>query len=159
MTKTTSPDTSVSSDSPDSALPHILVVDDDTHHLTAVRRILRRSGFKVTTAAGGAQALKVLKNGLPDLIVLDASMPHMSGQVFIRWFRKLEAMQRGGEQSPGVVPTPVVFLSGHGGLQQRISGLDAGAVDYLVKPCNPEELRARVRSHLRHARRGAPTAA
>lgn len=139
--------------------PHILVVDDDTNHLASVRRILKRSGFEVTTATGGTQALKKLKNKMPDLVLLDVSMPMMSGHVFIRWFRKFEAMHWGGQRPEDVAPTPVVFLSGHGRLQQRISGLDAGAVDYLVKPCDPEELRARVRSHLRNARRGGPAAA
>lgn len=133
------------------SVPHVLVVDDDTRHLAAVRRVLKRSGFEVTVAVGGAQALKNCKVRMPDLILLDASMPTMSGQEFIRCFRKLEAVQaEEGHEAYG--PTPVVFLSGRGGLQQRISGLDAGAVDYLVKPCNPDELRARVRSHLRSAR-------
>ncbi len=142
---------SATHESAPSVVPHVLVVDDDTRHLAAVRRVLKRSGFEVTLAVGGAQALKIAKGAMPDLIVLDASMPKMSGQEFIRCFRKLEAALA-EQEGDAAGPTPVVFLSGCGGLQQRISGLDAGAVDYLVKPCNPDELRARVRSHLRCAR-------
>ena len=123
----------------------ILAVDDDPNHLAAVKRILRRSRFDVTTCANPRLGLQLAVTDPPDLILLDVSMPCMSGQEFLRRLRRAEVVL---EQE---CETPVIFLSGLAASHQRVSGLDAGAVDYITKPFDPEELRARIRSRLRHA--------
>ena len=122
----------------------ILAVDDDPNHLAAVKRILRRSRFDVTTCANPKLGLQLAVTDPPDLILLDVSMPCMSGQEFLRRLRRAEVVL---DQE---CETPVIFLSGLAASHQRVSGLDAGAVDYITKPFDPEELRARIRNRLRH---------
>ena len=127
----------------------ILVVDDETKQLTATKRILQRSGFTVDTASSGRHALRVALRCPPDLILADISMPKMSGQEFLRRFRRLERLGR--IKRGDIVETPVIFVSALSAHSQRVGGLDAGAVDYITKPFDAEELRARVRQHLRHS--------
>lgn len=126
----------------------ILVVDDDPAQLRAIARVLRRSQYQVTLAANGRIGLRLAVQSPPDLILLDVSMPTMSGHEFLRRLRRLQA--RGRLRTPGGADIPVIFLTALSATHQRVSGLDAGAVDYITKPFDPDELRARVRCHLRH---------
>ncbi len=136
---------------PMSRKPQVLAIDDEGHQLASVRRVLRRSGIEVTCATGGAKALRLTASRRPDLILVDVSMPGMSGHEFVRRFRKQER-ELHARSEPCVLPVPVIFVSGRSGLSHRLSGLDAGGIDYIVKPIVPEDLRARVRTHLRWAR-------
>ena len=128
----------------------ILVVDDEPSQLAALRRVLRRSRYEVETAASGRIALRMVVASRPDLILLDVSMPRMSGHEFLRRLRRLEAKGLTGVSGQAeTLPIPVIFLTALDAPHQIVSGLDAGAVDYVTKPYDAEELRARIRRQLR----------
>jgi two-component system, OmpR family, phosphate regulon response regulator OmpR len=118
-------------------LPHILVVDDDDRLRDLLRRYLTDNGFIVNTACDGKDALEKLQSLIFDLIVLDVMMPGMNGF-------ELTAQLRGKECF-----TPVLLLTAMGEAEDRISGLETGADDYLTKPFEPRELVLRIRSILR----------
>jgi two-component system cell cycle response regulator len=119
-------------------LATILVVDDST----AIRRILRRAlqgaGYRVTEAADGRAALTACHLETPDLVLLDVDMPVMDGPT------ALAAMRR----EPALVDVPVLFLTARTSGADVAAGLRLGAQDYLRKPCDPEELTARVANAL-----------
>ena len=115
----------------------ILVVDDEPAVRRALSRALSLERYAVALAADGAQALERLATERFDMIVLDVSMPKVSG---IEVCRRLRAA---GER------TPVLMLTARDGIDDRVAGLDAGADDYLVKPFALRELMARVRALLR----------
>lgn len=118
----------------------ILVVDDDA----PVRRMLRRSllaeGYEVAEAADGGAALAALERRMPDLVVLDVTMPGVDGLAVSRRLRA-----RGN-------PVPILMLTARDALEERVRGLDAGADDYLVKPFDLDELLARARAVIRRQR-------
>ncbi|GAA2848806.1 response regulator transcription factor [Pseudonocardia halophobica] len=116
----------------------VLVVDDDARVRTVVSWQLEAEGFVVREAADGQTALDVIEKDRPDLVVLDLSLPGVGG---------LEVLQQ--VRTDGHLP--VIVLSGRSGEGHRITGLDLGADDYLVKPFSPGELGARVRSVLRRS--------
>jgi diguanylate cyclase (GGDEF)-like protein len=122
----------------DQAAARILIADDDPDILTLVALVLRREGHEVVPASNGAEALALARESEPDLLLLDVSMPEMDGYAVCR------ALQENGASSP-----PVIFLTAHAHTSARVMGLDAGAVDYVTKPFEPNELRARVRAALR----------
>ncbi|WNM30294.1 response regulator transcription factor [Streptomyces sp. Li-HN-5-11] len=115
----------------------VLVVDDDAAIRRSLERGLRLSGFKVRTAEGGAEALEAMAQAPPDVLVLDVSMPGMSG---IEVCRRLRA---DGED------LPVLMLSALDETADRIAGLQAGGDDYLVKPFALKELELRLHALLR----------
>ena len=119
--------------------PSLLVVDDDSRVRTVVCWQLEAEGYAVREAADGNAAWHSIVDQRPDLVVLDLSLPGMSGLDLLRRLRDA------GDE------TPVVVLSGRSGEGDRIVGLDLGADDYLVKPFSPGELAARVRSVLRRS--------
>ncbi|MCC7389366.1 MAG: response regulator [Phycisphaerales bacterium] len=132
--------------------PRILAIDDDHNQLASLERIFRRSGFEIFKSSNGRDGLRKALRLVPDLILLDVTMPRMSGHEFLRRFRRLE--RRFGTSAAQNLPeTPVIFLTARARLHQRIDGLDAGAADYITKPFDADELRARVRRALRDARR------
>jgi len=133
----------------DVACSRILVVDDDQRVRTVVAWQLEADGFAVTEAGDGAAALAQIERNRPDLVVLDLSLPGVSGLDVLRRVRAAEGT---------APPLPVIVLSGRSGDTDRIIGLDLGADDYLVKPFSPGELAARVRSVLRRARPGVVSA-
>ena len=126
----------------DAKAPLVLVVDDDEAIRTVVRWQLDDAGFRVIEAHDGPSALRRLRQDAPALVVLDLSMPGMSGLDILRHVRAGQT---------GRTDLPVIVLSGRSGESDRIVGLDLGADDYLVKPFSPGELAARVRSVLRRS--------
>jgi two-component system response regulator MprA len=122
---------------------HILAVDDDPQILDLLKRGLAYEGYSVTTAADGTAALSQARDNPPDLVVLDWMLPGMDG---LEICRRLRA---GGD-------VPILLLTAKAGVPDRVSGLDSGADDYLVKPFSFDELLARVRALLR--RRQSTTA-
>ncbi|HEX5314502.1 MAG TPA: response regulator [Gammaproteobacteria bacterium] len=131
---------------------HILVVDDDGGIRRLLADYLGRNGYRVSTAADGAQMQRVLGSAEPDLIVLDIMLPGADG---IELCRRIRA---GSE-------VPMIMLTARGEETDRVVGLEIGADDYLAKPFSPRELLARIKSVLRRTRalppnlRRAPRAA
>ncbi|GIH95479.1 response regulator transcription factor [Planobispora siamensis] len=121
----------------------ILVVDDDASILRSLRRGLLLEGFRVETAGSGERALELTGGDGPDAIVLDVSMPGLSG---IEVCARLRA---------GGAEVPVLMLSAMDEVADRVAGLAAGADDYVVKPFDLDELVLRLRALLRRAGRPA----
>jgi DNA-binding response OmpR family regulator len=126
------------------AKPKILLVDDEPAITTNLAPFLDRSGFVVTTAADGEEALHQVSSFGPDLIVLDILMPKVDGREALRRLRQA------GDW------TPVILLTQVGESTERAMALEEGADDYLNKPFDPHELVARIRAVLRRARPGQP---
>ncbi|MFG2488850.1 MULTISPECIES: response regulator transcription factor [Streptomyces] len=125
----------------------ILVVDDEPAVREALRRSLAFEGYAVQTAVDGLDALDRAASYAPDLIVLDIQMPRMDGLTAARRLR-----------ASGSV-TPILMLTARDTVGDRVTGLDAGADDYLVKPFELDELFARVRALLRRSSYAAPQTA
>jgi two-component system, OmpR family, response regulator ResD len=126
----------------------VLVVDDEPTIVEVVGRYLRRAGYETLEAADGPEALQVVEQGRPDLIVLDVMLPQIDG---------IEVMRRLHER-PGT-PVPVILLTARGEESDRLIGLRRGADDYVVKPFSPKELVARVDAVLRRVSPPAEEAA
>jgi len=122
-------------------------VDDDLEVLETLGRVLEREKLEVKLASSGAQALELLHHKTPDLLILDIIMPGMDG---ISICRKLRADSR-------FVALPILFLTAKGSTDDIVEGLDAGADDYVVKPFELAELRARVHALIRRGQRQAGT--
>jgi diguanylate cyclase (GGDEF)-like protein len=114
--------------------PLVLLVDDDPDLRAVAEMQLTLRGFKVIQAEGGEEALELARTKFPDVILLDMMMPGMSGADVLR---ALHA-------DPQTEDIPVIFLSAVSGTEDRVQGLDGGAVDWIVKPHDPRELIARV---------------
>ncbi|WP_371616631.1 response regulator transcription factor [Streptomyces sp. NBC_00454] len=123
----------------------ILVVDDEPAVREALRRSLAFEGYGVQTAVDGLDALDKAASYAPDLIVLDIQMPRMDGLTAARRLRAAGST------------TPVLMLTARDTVGDRVTGLDAGADDYLVKPFELDELFARVRALLRRSAYAAPS--
>ena len=117
----------------------LLVVDDDRAVRDALRRALTLAGYEVQGAEGGAEAIELVAEELPDAVVLDVGMPEVDGLEVCRRLRLL------GNR------VPILMLTARVEVSDRIAGLDAGADDYLVKPFDVEELKARLRALLRRS--------
>jgi two-component system, OmpR family, phosphate regulon response regulator OmpR len=115
---------------------HLLIVDDDERIRALLARFLRKSGFMVTTARDAAQARRLLAGLEFDLIVLDVMMPGEDGMALTRHLRTR-------------IDTPILLLTARGETEDRISGLESGADDYLSKPFEPRELLLRIAAILR----------
>jgi two-component system response regulator MprA len=117
----------------------ILVVEDDRAVREALRRALTLGGYEVQTAEDGEQAIEMVINGVPDAVVLDIGLPGIDGLEVCRRLRLL------GNR------VAILILTARDVVSDRIDGLDAGADDYLVKPFDVEELKARLRALLRRS--------
>jgi DNA-binding response OmpR family regulator len=124
--------------------PHILLVDDETAITDNLAPFLTRSGFTVSTAGDGEEALTMVDIESPDLIVSDVLMPKMDGRELLRTLRKADNW------------IPVILLTQVGEAFERAMALEEGADDYINKPFEPHELVARVRAVLRRAKPGLP---
>ncbi|MBU0742253.1 response regulator [bacterium] len=120
----------------------ILVIDDELHIRTILTYMLEQEDFRVIQASCGAEALVMLEDHLPDLVLLDIMMPDMDG------FSVLSRI-RGQFRTHNL---PVILLTARGETDQKVRGLQAGANDYLIKPFVPEELLLRVRNMLQLSR-------
>ncbi|MFD2112694.1 response regulator [Thiorhodococcus fuscus] len=118
--------------------PHILVVDDHSEIRQLLQRYLGDHGYRVTTAANGAEMRRTLADAAIDLIILDLMMPGDDGLTLCRNLRA----------GPNAA-VPVIMLTAMGEDTDRIIGLEMGADDYLAKPFNPRELLARIKAVLR----------
>jgi DNA-binding response OmpR family regulator len=124
---------------------HIVLIEDEPGIVDFIDRGLRARGFEVRTAMDGETGLGLALAEHVDLVVLDLMLPRKSG---------MEILRQVSHERPGL---PVIVLTARGELADRVEGLDAGAVDYLVKPFALAELEARIRAQLRSARQAQPT--
>lgn len=119
-----------------------LVVDDSPDALSLINDTLETANIDVLVALEGKQALTIAKRIRPDIILLDAIMPVMNG------FDTCKALKA----DPSLAAIPVIFMTGLTDTDDIVRGLEAGGVDYLVKPIQPNELLARMKVHLNNAR-------
>ena len=122
---------------------HLLIVDDDQRIRELLQKYLMRNGFMVSIARDAAQAKRLLKGLAFDLIVLDIMMPEQNGLSLTRELRE-------------TIDTPILLLTARNEVEDRISGLEAGADDYLPKPFEPKELLLRIHAILRRMPDVAP---
>jgi len=123
---------------PDKIQEIILVVDDLPDNRNLLARILQSDGYKVLTAESGMEGIRIAEEALPDLILLDVSMPVMDG---IEACERLKKIERTRE-------IPVIFISALDEIEKKVKAFDAGSVDYIVKPFDIEEIQARLSTHL-----------
>jgi DNA-binding response OmpR family regulator len=123
------------------AMSRILIIEDETPMRTALKDALEAEDYRVLTAVDGESGLNRALAEKPDLILLDIMMPKLDGFAVCAELRRLSN------------PVPVLMLTAKGQVEDRVSGLDAGADDYLIKPFSTEELLARVRALLRRFQR------
>jgi len=116
----------------------ILIVDDIPENLKLLGTVLRKNGYKLLVASSGKQALTTVETKVPDLILLDISMPEMDGYEVCR---RLKSENRFAD-------IPIIFLTAKTEIDDIVEGFKLGAVDYITKPFNPGELIARVKTHL-----------
>lgn len=124
--------------------PYILVVEDEDALSTLLQYNLEKEGHRVVVAADGEEALMLVEEGQPDLIVLDWMLPKVSGVEVCRRLRS----------RPETRNVPIIMLTARGEESDRVRGLDTGADDYLTKPFSMGELAARIRAVLRRIRPG-----
>ncbi len=120
------------------SVPHILVVDDQPDDVREVLRAMRAEDWKVSVSHDPRQALQRALVLRPDLLLLDVQMPHMDGFTFCRLLHEADPGRR----------VPVIFLTSANSLEHRLEGLQLGGVDYVIKPCDPREVLARIRINL-----------
>jgi len=126
------------------AIARILLVDDEQDLVWALRYSLSDEGYEVLTAGDGLEGIALAQRCRPDLIILDIVMPRLDG---IQVCRKLR-------RDPELAAVPILFLTVRSTAVDRVRGLDEGADDYLTKPFDLGELKARIRAQLRRRRRG-----
>ena len=128
----------------ESGAERILVVEDEPDIAALIAYQLTRAGYRVETAASGAEGLKAIGREIPDLLVLDRMLPGMSGDEVLESIRS----------EPATKSLPVLILTAKREQEDRIEGLELGADDYLTKPFSPRELVLRAQAILRRAHEG-----
>ncbi|MCS5716336.1 MtrAB system response regulator MtrA [Herbiconiux sp. CPCC 205716] len=123
--------------------PRILVVDDDTALAEMIGIVLRAEGFDPVFCADGSEALDAFRDAKPDLVLLDLMLPGMDGIEVCGLIRAESG-------------TPIIMLTARTDTSDVVKGLESGADDYVVKPFNPKELVARIRTRLRPAPESTP---
>lgn len=117
---------------------NILIVDDVPENLSVLSSLLKMKGYKVRTLPNGRLALKSIENNMPDLILLDISMPGMDGYEVCRILKSNEKYKN----------IPVIFISALSDTFDKVKAFEVGGVDYIGKPFEAEEVNARVKTHL-----------
>ena len=120
---------------------HVLIVEDEAALVTMLRYNLESEGYRVSEAVDGEEAILLVIEEPPDLILLDWMLPSLSGIEVCRRIRRNESAR----------DVPIIMLTARGEDSDRVRGLDSGADDYITKPFSPRELMARVRAVLRRS--------
>ncbi|MGD0399892.1 MAG: response regulator [Syntrophobacteraceae bacterium] len=128
-----SPGDPINSEQDQSKGTKILLVDDEEGYVSVLAKRLSKRNFQVKTALSGREAIRILRNESFDLAVLDLKMEDMDGIEVLKVFKAMEPQM------------PVIILTGHGSETAAREGMEYGAFDYLVKPCDLSELVARIR--------------
>jgi len=121
----------------------ILIVDDDPDIRDVLKLTLSEEKYEILEACDGEEALKIIHNNQPDLILLDYQIPKIDGREVCRRIKKDLLLRH----------LPIIMVTGKGDINDKVVGMDAGADDYVVKPFEPKELMARIRMILRHTER------
>jgi len=107
----------------------LLIIDDEKSLLEVLSMVFKKEGYEVKAAASGAEALEILNSNSVDLVITDIRMPHISGMEILQYVK-------------GNMPeVPVIVITAYGSIQQAVEALKAGALDYIVKPFDVEELK------------------
>ncbi len=122
----------------DEIVPFILVVDDILKNLQVIGNILEDEGYEISVATSGEEAIEMLQEDIPDLILLDVMMPGMNGFEVCRRLKDMEKIK----------DVPVIFLTAKTETEDIIKGFELGGVDYISKPFKKEELLVRIKTHL-----------
>src|ERR1019366_10563384 len=117
----------------------VLIVDDKPENLKLLAKILKNDRLESRLVLSGSLAQEAALEKPPDLVLLDMSMPEMSGLDLCRWFKKNKFLQN----------IPIIFISGLQDTEDKIAAFSAGGVDYISKPFQKAEVLARVQTHLR----------
>lgn len=120
-------------------MPKILVIDDDAEIVMMIELLLKQEGFTTLKASSAQEALRIIDEDAPDLLLIDVLLPETDGIALCRKIRKLPDMNN----------TPIIFLTGEDSPYGVVEALNAGGDDYVRKPFAVRELAARVRAHLR----------
>lgn len=120
----------------------ILIVEDEPNIAEVVTLYLKRADFQVQVAQDGIKAMEILERKMPDLLILDIMLPELDGFAITRWLRERSNV-------------PIIMLTARRDEIDRITGLELGADDYVVKPFSPQELVSRVRAVLRRSGQSA----
>jgi diguanylate cyclase (GGDEF)-like protein len=121
----------------------ILIVDDDPDIRDVLKLTLSEEDYQIIEASDGEQALGIIKENPPDLVLLDYKIPKVDGREVCRRIKKDLLLRH----------LPIIMVTGKGETHDKVGGIDAGADDYVVKPFEPRELLARIRMILRHTER------
>ncbi len=122
---------------------HILLIEDEKSSCSYITALLGKTGYHITTAATGREGLSLAASLCPDLILLDLMLPDLNGLAVLRQLRSWSHI-------------PVVIVSVCDEEQEKVEALDLGADDYVTKPFYPNELKARIRTALRHSHHHTP---
>lgn len=106
----------------------MMLVDDEERFLSTTKKLLAKKGYEVVTAASGSEALEKIRGQNIHVVVLDVKMPGMDGNATLREIKRLFPL------------TEVIMLTGHATMESAIDGLKSGAIDYLVKPADIDEI-------------------
>lgn len=118
---------------------NVLIVDDAPENLRLLTTVLKRGGLVPRPVTSGRLAIEAAVIDPPDLVLLDVRMPEMSGVDVCRWFKQDERLRS----------IPIIFISGLAGTDDKVEAFRVGAVDYVSKPFQEEEVLARIKTHLR----------
>jgi len=121
----------------------ILIVDDDADIRDVLKLTLSEENYEIVEASDGEQALNIVNNSPPDLVLLDYKIPRVDGREVCRRIKKDLLLRH----------LPIIMVTGKGDISDKVDGIEAGADDYIVKPFEPKELLARIRMILRHTER------
>ncbi|MBT3313958.1 MAG: response regulator [Anaerolineae bacterium] len=121
----------------------ILIIDDDIDTLRLVGLVLQKEGYQIITANNGRQGLLKMSAESPDLILLDIMMPEMDGYEVARRLRK----------NPKTAEIPILMFTAKSQIDDKVTGFESGADDYLTKPTRPTELQAHIRALLSRSKK------
>src|SRR6056297_2004313 len=116
----------------------ILLVDDSINNLQLLGNLLKNEDYQIALAKNGKEALNIVNEVVPELILLDIMMPEMDGYTVCRELKK----------NPYTKDIPIIFLTAKTTKEDIVKGFNTGGVDYITKPFNREELLARIKTHL-----------
>jgi two-component system phosphate regulon response regulator PhoB len=123
-------------------LANVLLIEDEKSIITLIKYNLEKEGFKVFCAETGEDALKIIKEKIPDLVILDWMLPDLSGVEVCRQIKKDKKLKN----------IPVLILTAKGEPDDKIKGLEVGADDYVTKPFNNKELLLRIKSLIKRSK-------